>query len=56
MNKIDNRKLESIIGGSSISGTIINAVSGIVKIFFDVGKSVGSSFRRITERKMCPLN
>ena len=56
MNKIDNRKLEEITGGTSISGTIINAIGNMFKIVLDVGRGLGSAIRRISEDKLCPLD
>ena len=55
MNKIESEKLSSIEGGMSISSSLLNAVTGIFKILTDAGRSIGSSVRRITEDKMCPL-
>lgn len=55
MSKIDNKEMENIIGGASISGTVINALTSIIKTVFEIGKEVGSGIRRVYEGKMCPL-
>ena len=51
---IDNKDLDKIIGGS-ISGTVINAFTNIIKVLLDAGKDVGSSIRRIRDNEVCPL-
>lgn len=55
MNKIDDEKLSSIEGGMSFSSSLLNAVTGLFKLLIDAGRSLGSSVRRISEDKMCPL-
>ena len=55
MNKLDDKKLENIIGGTSISGTILNAVTNIIKILYEAGEGIGSSIRRFVDGDLCPL-
>ncbi len=56
MKKIEEERLENIVGGSSnISGTIINAFVNVIKLLIDAGESVGSSLRRISADSICPL-
>lgn len=55
MKKVDCVELDSIIGGDSISGTVINAFTNIIKVLMDAGRSVGSSIRRVAEGNLCPL-
>jgi len=56
MNKIANEELEKINGGStSITSTIINAVTNLFKFFYEVGEGIGSGFRRVKENELCPL-
>ncbi len=55
MNKIDEEKLSSIEGGMSFSSSLLNAVTGLFKLLMDAGRSLGSSVRRMSEDKMCPL-
>lgn len=47
--------LDSVIGGATISGTLINSFTSIIKVLMDAGRSVGSAIRRISENKVCPL-
>ena len=55
MNKISNEELEKINGGGTITSTIINAISNMLKVIYEVGEGVGSSFRRVKEDKLCSL-
>lgn len=55
--KIEDKNLDEIYGGATTSLTsgIINALTSIIKVLLDAGRSVGSSIRRLTEDEMCPL-
>lgn len=55
MRIIDDQELDSIIGGDSISGTVINAFTNVIKVLMDAGRSVGSAFRRVAEGNLCSL-
>lgn len=56
MNKLKDQNLEEIVGGATISGTIINAFTNVIKVLIDAGKGVGSAIRRMHDDKMCPLD
>ncbi len=53
MKKIEN--LDEVIGGTTLSGTLINSFTSIIRVLMDAGRSVGSAIRRISENKVCPL-
>ena len=55
MKKISEEQLDLVSGGSTISGTVINAFTNIIKVLHDAGHSFGSAVRRITENNLCPL-
>lgn len=55
MTKVEYVELDAIIGGDSISGTVINAFTNIIKVLMDAGRSVGSAIRRVAEGNLCPL-
>ena len=55
MFDLTNKELKSIIGGINITAAFINGVKGIFSIFYDFGNSLGSSIRRIKEKKLCPI-
>lgn len=48
-------ELVLIIGGSSISGTVLNAVIRAVNAALEVGRSLGTAIRRIRTRQVCPI-
>lgn len=52
---VENDVLLSINGGIKISGSMINAIVGTVKIIFEIGKALGSSIRRSRDNKLCPI-
>jgi len=55
MFDLTNKELKTIVGGINITAAFINGVKGIFSIFFDFGNSLGSSIRRIKEKKLCPI-
>lgn len=55
MIKVSSEELNSIYGGNTISGTVINAFTNVIKILHDAGHSFGSAIRRISENNLCPL-
>lgn len=55
MNRISDELLEEVIGGASVSGTIINAFTNVIKVLIDAGIGVGSAIRRVHDDKLCPL-
>lgn len=44
-----------IEGGASISGTLINALTGGIKIILELGRSLGSAIRRGSNGKKCSI-
>ncbi len=55
LKEIKDKELETIVGGSSnISSSVINALTNIIKFFYDAGSGVGSAIRRIHDKDMCP--
>ena len=55
MVELKNNELLKIVGGWSITGTIINAFVGAGKFIFSTGQALGSSLRRIGSKNVCPL-
>ena len=55
MEKADDISLDNIVGGSNVSGTLMNAFTSIVKFIYEVGEGIGSSIRRMSEGNLCPL-
>ncbi len=55
LKEIKDKELETIVGGSSnFSSSVINALTNIIKFFYDAGSGVGSAIRRIHDKDMCP--
>lgn len=46
-------ELVLIVGGSSITGTVLNAVIRAVNAALEVGRSLGTAIRRIKTRQIC---
>ena len=57
MDKITERELDSIKGGGTetLSGTVINAISTIIKMIREAGYAIGTGTRRIIENEICPF-
>lgn len=52
MRELKNNELQSIKGGF-LSAAMVNAVARGVNTVFTIGRSIGSSIRRIKENKVC---
>lgn len=55
MTKLNEIELDSIKGGTNVTGPVINAIVNVIKILQDAGYSLGSGIRRIAENNLCPL-
>ncbi len=55
MKKINNNDLSNIVGGTTLTATVINAIVNVIKVLKDAGYSLGSGIRRISENNICPL-
>ena len=55
MNRINNNELMNIVGGA-LSGSILNAIYDIYDFIFNLGRKLGSSFRREEENEYCSIN
>lgn len=53
--KLTNKELKMIVGGATISGTLINSIIKGVNSILDIGRYFGSSIRRLIGRNACPL-
>lgn len=54
MAKLEEKELKDIMGGA-ISGALINSFTGLVKIILEIGRSIGSSLRRLQDHSICEL-
>lgn len=57
MDTIKEKDLDFITGGTTntLSGTIINAITGIIKMVKEAGYDIGSGIRRFVQNEYCPL-
>ena len=57
MDTIKEKELDIIKGGNitTVSGTIISALSNIIKMIREAGYDIGSGIRRIIQNDYCPL-
>lgn len=57
MYKLTENELNNVKGGGleTLSGTIISALSGIIKMVKEAGYDIGSGIRRIIENEICSL-
>ncbi len=56
MKRLEKNELKEIEGGFSITGSIVNAFVEGIKTILDVGRSLGSSLRRLKEDKLCKVS
>ena len=55
MKELSNKELCETYGGTTLTGSLVDAFVGGVKFIYDVGKNLGFSLRRITEGSLCPI-
>ena len=56
MKELNNKELcETYGGGTSLTGSLVDAFVGGFKFIYEVGKNLGFSLRRITEGSICPI-
>ena len=53
--KLKREELLNIEGGLSISGALLNSFSRGIEIILELGRSFGTSLRRVRDDKVCPL-
>lgn len=55
MRELDNNELLNVMGGVSITGTLISAISRGINTLLDFGRSLGTAIRRISSNGMCSV-
>lgn len=53
MIKLTKNELIEIEGGFNITGTLLNSITKGVSVIMDIGRSLGSSIRRIMSGNLC---
>ncbi len=51
--RLSDKELLCVVGGASISGTLVNAFVSVYKTLYTFGQNFGSSIRRLVKRKLC---
>jgi len=52
---MDKNELLQIVGGASITGTLLSSIYKVGTLVFDIGRSLGSAIRRAIGGSMCPI-
>jgi len=52
--RLNDKELCTVIGGA-ISASFLNAIARGVNVFYNLGRYVGSTIRRIGSNSVCPL-
>lgn len=55
MSTLSEYELNCLIGGASISGTLLNSVSKLINTLLDLGRTIGSSIRYWKDGKSCSI-
>lgn len=55
MRKLEKREMLNIEGGTSITGSMLNAFYKIIGTIYSIGESLGSFIRRTVEKNMCDI-
>lgn len=56
MNKLSNKELEKINGGSTtITASFLGAIFSGCKVIYSIGQALGSSIRRIGDKGTCQV-
>lgn len=55
MRELNKKEMLDIDGGTSITGSMLNAVYKIIETVYSIGESLGSYIRRVVEKKMCDI-
>lgn len=53
--ELNKNQLLNVVGGISISGTLINSIVRGINAILDLGRSFGTAIRRISSKNVCPL-
>lgn len=54
-DRLTINELKLIVGGRSLSGTIINAFTSAFKTVYGFGQDFGGAMRRFKKRQLCQL-
>ena len=52
---MEKEELQEINGGTSITGTLINGITSLLKTIYEVGQGLGGALRRVSSGKSCKI-
>lgn len=52
---LEKQELLNVVGGVSITASLINSIYRGINSVLDLGRSLGSAIRRISGRSMCSI-
>jgi hypothetical protein len=55
MNYMTKEELVNVVGGASITGSMLSAIIKGINSLLDLGRSLGSAIRRLRNNTICPL-
>lgn len=55
MKTLKKEELLLIVGGISITGTLINSIVRGINSILDLGRSLGTAIRRVVSGSVCPI-
>lgn len=55
MKELNKEELFSVIGGISLSGSLIKSFTSMISIVLDIGRSLGTAFRRTFGNNICQI-
>ena len=50
--KLNNHELFAITGGA-LNASLLNSIARLITVAIEVGKMIGSAFRRVTNKNYC---
>ena len=53
--KVEEIDLMKIIGGGSITASVLNYLSTAIKTVYSVGQGLGGAIRRLATKTVCPI-
>lgn len=55
VDNLSTKQLQNVIGGKSISGTLISAFANAYKTIYGFGQDFGGALRRFKKKKLCAI-
>ncbi len=57
MRRLTDEELKNIVGGGlNLTGSLIKNILDSIELFLEIGRSFGTSIRRIANKGICSIN